>query len=105
MRKSSLSKHREKLMFTIGHDGKQAYIEIRGKRIANLQAKTWVSLEPGWRVFDNADLNKLTIEYRDHERSAVQMGKSRRQQPPLQRSAIALHRAPKRPPGRLVRTH
>ena len=105
MRKSSLSKHREKLMFTIGHDGKQAYIEIRGKRIASLQANTWVSLEPGWRVFDNADLNKLTIEYRDHERSAVQMGKSRRQQPPLQRSAIALHRAPKRPPGRLVRTH
>ena len=84
MRKSSLSKPREKLMFTIGHNGKKLYIEIRGKRITGTpQAKTWVSLEPGWRVFDNADLNKLTIEYRDHERSAVQMSKSRRQQPPL----------------------
>ena len=79
MRKSSLSKPREKLMFTIGHDGKQSYIEIRGKRIASPQAKTWVSLGPGWRVLDNADLNKLTIQYRDHERSAVQMSKSRRQ--------------------------
>ena len=68
MRKSSLSKPREKLMFTIGHDGKKLYIEIRGKRITGTpQAKTWVSLEPGWRVFDNADRNKLTIEYRDHE--------------------------------------
>lgn len=28
MRKSSLSKPREKLMFTIGHDGKKLYIEI-----------------------------------------------------------------------------
>jgi hypothetical protein len=38
------------------------------------QARTWVSLEPGWRVFDDGPghLNGITIEYQGHEGSTVQ---------------------------------
>ena len=62
----------------IGYDGKEFYIEVRGKRIARRgepgtpQAKTWVSLEPGWRVFDDGDLNKLSIQYDRYEGGVVQ---------------------------------
>ena len=52
---------------------------VWGKRIARRgepdspQARTWISLELGWRVFDDGlGLNGITIEYQGHEGSTVQ---------------------------------
>jgi hypothetical protein len=56
-------------------DGTNLFIEFKGKRIAQRghpgtrQAKTWVSLEPGWQVFDDGRRG-LTITY--DRRSTVQ---------------------------------
>jgi hypothetical protein len=33
-------------------DGDDIFIVVDGVKIAKRQAKTWVSLEPGWRVLD-----------------------------------------------------
>jgi hypothetical protein len=50
-------------------DGTGIYVVIDGVKIAKRgdprtpQAKTWVSLEPGWRVFDNADLTEIVVEH------------------------------------------
>jgi hypothetical protein len=47
-------------------DGQELFIEREGVKIARRgtgpQARTWVSLEPGWRVFDS---------YRGRQRSIV----------------------------------
>jgi len=49
-------------------DGRDLFILMDGIKIAKRghpgtpQARTWVSLEPGWRVFDNADLTEFIIE-------------------------------------------
>jgi hypothetical protein len=46
------------------------YITVDGKRIAyrgqpdSPQAKTWVSMEPGWVVFSTPDHEQITVEYR-----------------------------------------
>ena len=45
------------------------YIVMDGVKVAKRghpgtpQARTWVSIEPGWRVVDNADLTEFIIEY------------------------------------------
>jgi hypothetical protein len=45
------------------------FIEIDGVRIAQRgypgtpQAKTWVSLEPGWKVIDDRDTNTIVVEH------------------------------------------
>jgi hypothetical protein len=53
--------------FTVGFDGHhEMYVEVNGVRIARLekgtpQARTWVSLEPGYRVLD--ERGKIVVEY------------------------------------------
>ena len=49
--------------------GDDIFIVFNGVRIAKRgypdtpQAKTWVPLEPGWRVLDGANLNSFSIDY------------------------------------------
>jgi hypothetical protein len=51
----------------VDHDG--VFVIFNGMKIARRahpdtpQAKTWVSLEPGYRVLDNADKTAITVEY------------------------------------------
>jgi hypothetical protein len=51
-----------------GHGGVDLFVVFDGKRIAKRghpdtpQAKTWVSLEPGFVVRDNADMTEIHIE-------------------------------------------
>jgi hypothetical protein len=53
----------------IQSDGKDLFIIFDGKRIAKRgrpgtpQARTWVSLEPGYRVLDSASGDEIVIEY------------------------------------------
>jgi hypothetical protein len=59
----------------IQSDENEIFIIVNGVKIAKRgkantpQAKTWTSLEPGWRVYDSADLGGIVIE---HERPSVQ---------------------------------
>jgi hypothetical protein len=43
------------------------FVVFNGVKIAKRglgpQARTWVSLEPGYRVFDSADGTKIIVEY------------------------------------------
>jgi predicted peroxiredoxin len=47
----------------------EIFVVADGVRIAKRgkpgtpQTKTWISLEPGWEVFSNADHSKITIEH------------------------------------------
>jgi len=44
------------------YDGKEMYLAAHGVKIAKRsKGSTWISLEPGWRVFDGSD--SITIEY------------------------------------------
>jgi len=53
------------------YDGKDLFLVHRGIRIAKRgkpgtpHARTWVSLEPGYRVFDGPDLKEIIVEYKD----------------------------------------
>ena len=53
----------------MGRDERDLYLELDGVRIAKRghpntpQAKTWVSLEPGFTVVDSPDLRELIVEY------------------------------------------
>jgi hypothetical protein len=48
--------------------GEGIFVYADGKRIAmrgapgTPQARTWVSLEPGWTVLDNSDLTELIVK-------------------------------------------
>jgi hypothetical protein len=62
------SQHTPQKIEVIG-DGTDTYIVVDGVKIAKRgkpntpQARTWVSIEPGWRVFDNADMSQIVIEH------------------------------------------
>ena len=49
--------------------GKDVFVEVAGVRIARRghrdspQAGTWVSLEPGWEVFDGKDFESITVKH------------------------------------------
>jgi hypothetical protein len=52
--------------FTVGFNGHETYVEVNGVRIARLEKgtpppRTWVSLEPGYRVLD--ERGKIVVEY------------------------------------------
>jgi len=48
--------------FTMIYDGKEMYLAADGVKIAKRsKGSPWISLEPGWRVFDGSD--SITIEY------------------------------------------
>jgi hypothetical protein len=59
---------RRKKVMEMGFDGEEFYIALDGVRIAKRgepgtrHAKTWIPLEPGYRVFDH-DENSVRIEY------------------------------------------
>jgi hypothetical protein len=59
--------HQPEVMVYI--DGGEIFVIVDGVKIAKRghlsthQAMTWVSLEPGWKVFSTADNNTFTIEY------------------------------------------
>ena len=50
-------------------EGKDVFVEVDGVRIArrghpnSLQAGTWISLEPGWEVFDGEDFESITVKH------------------------------------------
>jgi hypothetical protein len=50
-------------------EGKAMFVEVDGVRIARLgyrdspQAGTWVSLVPGWEVFNGKDSKSITIKH------------------------------------------
>ncbi len=52
-------------------DRRDIYLELDGVRIAKRghpgtpQARTWVSLEPGYVVFDSWDTRELIVEYHE----------------------------------------
>jgi hypothetical protein len=52
-------------------DGNDCFVVLDGVRIAKRgqpdtpHARQWVSLEPGFAVFDNADRSSITIEFSD----------------------------------------
>jgi hypothetical protein len=50
----------------MGFDGHETYVEVNGVRIARRekdtpQGRTWVSLEPGYRVLD--ERGKIVVEH------------------------------------------
>jgi len=53
---------------SIESDGKDIYVVVNGKRIAKRghpntpQAKTWISLEPGWQVSSSDDTLAISYE-------------------------------------------
>ena len=47
----ALDMSKETVVAIVG-DGDDIFIVVDGVKIAKRQAKTWVSLEPGWRVLD-----------------------------------------------------
>ena len=48
--------------FTMIYDGRDMYLAADGVKIAKRsKGKTWISLEPGWRILDKPD--SITIEY------------------------------------------
>jgi hypothetical protein len=56
--------------FTVQADGRDFFVELEnGLRIAKRgrpgtpHAKTWIPLEPGWRVLDLPDSAEITVEY------------------------------------------
>jgi hypothetical protein len=55
--------------------GRNIFIMIGSTKIAKRghpgtpQAKTWISLQPGWRVFDNQ--SELVVEYNDQQLAAL----------------------------------
>ena len=64
-----MSKRKQQLdTFEIEFSGDDAFIVFRGVRIAKrgypdtAQAKTWVPLQPGWRVLDGPNLDSIAIE-------------------------------------------
>ena len=50
-------------------EGKDLFVEVDGIRIARRgchdspQAGTWISLEPGWEVFDGKDFGSITVKH------------------------------------------
>ncbi len=50
--------------------GKNIFVFVDGVRVAKRghpgtpRAGTWVSLEPGYEVFTNADISELTVKYK-----------------------------------------
>jgi hypothetical protein len=65
-RKSKSSEHLEvEIQFT----GADFFMFVDGVKIAKRghpntpQAKTWISLEPGWRVHESPDYENFVIEY------------------------------------------
>ena len=50
-------------------EGRDVFVEVDGVRIARRgypnspQAGTWVSLEPGWEVFDGEDFESITVKH------------------------------------------
>ena len=57
----------------IQYEDNEIFIIVNGVKIAKrgntLQAETWTSLEPGWRVYESTDPDGIVIE---HERPSVQ---------------------------------
>ena len=51
-------------------DGRDLFVAVDGIRIAQRghpgtpQAATWISIEPGWEVFDGKGLRSILIKYR-----------------------------------------
>jgi hypothetical protein len=49
--------------------GGELFLTLDGVRIAkrgdpdSLHARTWISIEPGYEVFDNADLTELVVHF------------------------------------------
>jgi hypothetical protein len=50
-------------------EGKDLFVEVGGVRIARRghpnspQAGTWISLAPGWEVFDGEDFESITVKH------------------------------------------
>jgi hypothetical protein len=61
-------KSRTDLTLEMEFTGDDCFVVFQGVRIAKrghpgtAWAKTWISLEPGWRVLDTANLSGLVIE-------------------------------------------
>jgi hypothetical protein len=50
-------------------EGKEVFVEVDGIRIARrgpagLQKSMWISLEPGWQVFDGENFETVAIRYK-----------------------------------------
>ena len=51
-------------------DGNEVFVEVDGIRVARrgpvgLQKCMWISLEPGWEVFDGENFESVTVRYHD----------------------------------------
>ena len=50
---------------------KDLFVEVDGVRVARRghpnspQAGTWISLEPGWQVFDGENFESVTVRFND----------------------------------------
>ncbi|MCC6888513.1 MAG: hypothetical protein IT536_08275 [Hyphomicrobiales bacterium] len=71
MSKSNKGRQRKASHVQMICDGKDMYVVIDGVKIAKRghkgtpQAKTWVSLEPGWSVIDTKDGTGIEVAYED----------------------------------------
>jgi hypothetical protein len=60
-----------KVELVIESDGVDVFVVANGVRIAKRgrpgtpQAKTWISLEPGWEVHSAADHSTIAVTYND----------------------------------------
>jgi hypothetical protein len=60
---------KKRVVIEVIGDDKGLWVTFDGKRIAKRgrpgtpQAKTWISLEPGYNVYSSTDLSVLTIEH------------------------------------------
>ena len=50
-------------------EGKDLFVEVDGVRVARQmdspQEGMWISLEPGWEVFDGKNFESVTVRYHD----------------------------------------
>jgi len=45
-------------------EGRDLFVEVDGVRVARRGSPgTWISLEPGWEVFDGENLESVTVRY------------------------------------------
>lgn len=44
--------------------GDDVFVVFDGRRIAKRGDRTWISLEPGWEVFDIGDRDGVSVAYR-----------------------------------------